>query len=66
MLPSDELSHEFDVLMRRAGITVPPQRREAVLTAYAELRDQMLLLRDRYAHTDEPANVFRLTPAERA
>jgi hypothetical protein len=45
---------------------VPEQRREAVLTAYAELRDQMLLLRDRYAHTDEPANVFRLTPAERA
>ena len=28
---------------------MPPQRREAVLTAYAELRDQMLLLRDRYA-----------------
>ena len=66
MLSSDELAAEFDALMRRAGITVPEERRAAVLTSYADLRDQMLLLRDRYAHTDEPANVFRLTPLERA
>jgi hypothetical protein len=66
MLSSDDLTSEFDMLMRRAGLTVPEERRAAVLTAYAELRDQMLLLRDRYAYTDEPANVFRLTPMEPA
>jgi hypothetical protein len=60
--PQDELAAEFDILMRRAGITVPAERRAAVLTSYADLREQIALLHDRYAHTDEPANVFRLSP----
>ena len=57
-----ELAAEFDLLMRRAGMVVPEQRRATVLASYADFLDQMALLRDRYAHTDEPANVFRLTP----
>jgi hypothetical protein len=61
MLSSDELAAEFDILMRRAGITVPTERRAAVLASYADLREQIALLHGRYAHTDEPANVFRLT-----
>jgi len=62
-MPSpDELAVEFDVLMRRAGITVPEERRESVLAGYADLRAQIALLHNRYAHTDEPANVFRLSP----
>jgi hypothetical protein len=60
MLSQDELAVEFDILMRRAGITVPPDRRATVLVSYADLRGQIALLHDRYAHTDEPANVFRL------
>ena len=64
MPSSDELAAEFDILMRRAGITVPAERREGVLTSYADLRAQMALLHDRYAHTDEPANIFRLSPTE--
>jgi hypothetical protein len=59
---SDDLTAEFDILMRRAGITVPPDRRATVLASYADLRGQIALLHDRYAHTDEPANVFRLSP----
>jgi hypothetical protein len=66
MLSQDELAVEFDILMRRAGITVPAERRAAVLAGYADLRDQIALLHDRYAHTDEPANVFRLSPLGRA
>jgi hypothetical protein len=58
---SDELATEFDVLMRRAGIAVPAERRAGLLVSYAELHQQIALLRNRYAHTDEPANVFRLT-----
>jgi hypothetical protein len=58
----DELAAEFDILMHRAGITVPDQRRAAVLASYADFRAQIALLHDRYAYTDEPANVFRLTP----
>jgi hypothetical protein len=61
-----ELAAEFDILMRRAGITVPADRRAGVLASYADLQEQIALLRNRYAHTDEPANVFRLTPGEPA
>jgi hypothetical protein len=64
-MPSpDELTAEFDMLMRRAGITVPADRRAAVLVSYADLCDQIALLHNRYVHTDEPANVFRLSPRE--
>jgi hypothetical protein len=64
-MPSpDELAVEFDILMQRAGITVPRERRATVLASYADLRDQIALLHDRYAYTDEPANVFRLAPPE--
>ena len=62
MPTSDELAAEFDILMGRAGITVPLERRANVLAGYADLRDQIALLHDRYAYTDEPANVFRLSP----
>jgi hypothetical protein len=58
---SDDLTAEFDILMGRAGITVPADRRATVLASYADLRGQIALLHDRYVHTDEPANVFRLS-----
>jgi hypothetical protein len=64
MPSADELAAEFDILMRRAGITVPVPRRATVLAGYTDLHQQITLLRNRYAHTDEPANVFRLTPKE--
>ena len=35
--------------------------RAGVLASYADLHQQIALLRNRYAHTDEPSNVFRLT-----
>jgi hypothetical protein len=64
MPPPDELTAEFDILMRRAGITVPEARRAAVLASYADLRDQIALLHNRYTYADEPANVFRLSPPD--
>jgi hypothetical protein len=64
-MPSpDDLATEFDVLMRRAGIAVPDDRRAAVLASYADLRDQIALLHNRYTYADEPANVFRLCPPD--
>jgi hypothetical protein len=56
----EALTAEFDCLMARAGITVPPQRRAAALVAYADLRDQIELLHGRYGPEMEPSNVFRL------
>jgi hypothetical protein len=61
---AESLAQEFDVLMRRAGVSAPDARRAVVLAAYADLRTQIALLHGRYAHTDEPATVFRLAPAE--
>ena len=62
MPSAPELAAEFDILMRRAGITVPADRRAGVLASYADLREQIALLHNRYAYTDEPANIFRLSP----
>jgi hypothetical protein len=59
----DALAAEFDCLMTRAGITIPPQRRAAVLAAYVDLRGQIALLHGRYGPEAEPSNVFRLAPA---
>lgn len=59
----DALAAEFDMLMARAGLTVPAVRRPAMLTAYADLRAQIALLHGRYGPQHEPANVFRLDPA---
>jgi len=59
--PPDTLAAEFDCLMARAGISVPPQRRAAALAAYADLRGQMALLHGRYGPEAEPSNVFRLS-----
>ena len=62
-IPSpDALAAEFDCLMTRAGIKVPPQRRESALAAYADLRGQIALLHGRYGPESEPSNVFRLSP----
>ena len=56
----EDLAADFDACMRRAGLAVPPERREQVLVAYAELRDQVALLRNGRTAAAEPANIFRL------
>lgn len=61
-----DLTAEFDMMMARAGIVVPEERRAAVLAAYADLRAQIALLHGRYGAAAEPSNVFRLSPVERA
>src|SRR6266536_6363126 len=53
----DALAAEFDCLMARAGITVPQQRRDAVLASYADLRGQIALLHGRFGPEAEPSNV---------
>lgn len=55
---------QFDMLMKRAGITVPPARRAGYLATYAELRTQLALLNKPLSPAIEPANVFRLPSRE--
>jgi hypothetical protein len=64
-LTPEALAAEFDALMARSGVTVPPARRQTMIDGYADLRTQLALLHGRYSHVSEPSNVFRLSPVER-
>jgi hypothetical protein len=63
-ITDNEAGAQFDMLMTRAGITLPPGRRAGYLVAYAELRAQLALLNKPLSPTVEPANVFRLPHRE--
>lgn len=54
------LETEFDVLMARAGLTIPAERRAGYLQDFADLREQLALLHERRPATVEPANVYRV------
>ncbi len=60
--PTEALAAEFDALMKRAGLTIPADRRAEVLPGYAELRQQVELLRNGRSAAAEPSNIFHLTP----
>ncbi len=53
------LAKEFDVLMARAGLSIPEDRREALLVAFADLRAEIALLHEALPPTLEPAAVYR-------
>ncbi len=59
---AEALAAEFDMLMRRAGLSLPESRRAATLAAYADMRGQIALLHGRYGAVHEPSNIFRLLP----
>ena len=60
------LEAEFDCLMARAGLTIPPARKAGYLAAFADLRSQLALLHTNRSAAVEPSNVFRLVPMEPA
>jgi hypothetical protein len=53
------LAAEFDVMMARAGLAIPEDRREGLLTAFADLRAEIALLHEALPPTLEPAAVYR-------
>jgi hypothetical protein len=54
------LAKEFDALMARASITIPPERRADLLIAFADLRTEIARLHAALPVTCEPAAVYRL------
>jgi len=58
----EALEAEFDMMMARAGVTVPAERRAAVLSGFKDLRGSLHLLRNGRTAAAEPSNVFRLSP----
>lgn len=62
----EALAAEFDMLVARAGVPVPPDRRDAILAGYADFRAQLHLLHGPRTHLAEPANIFSLVAKESA
>ena len=60
----EALEAEFDCLIARAGLTIPPARKAGYLVAFADLRSQLALLHTARSAAVEPSNVFRLFPTE--
>jgi hypothetical protein len=62
--PNKALEAEFDCLMARGSLTIPAARKAGYLTAFADLRSQLALLRTDRTAAAEPSNVFHLSPME--
>jgi hypothetical protein len=67
-MPTPEaIETELDVLAARAGLTIPPDRRKAILAGYAEVRGMADLLRSvDIGPADEPSNVYTFDPILRS
>lgn len=65
--PTDEqLAREFDMLVARAGLTIPPDRRAELLIAFADLNAETARLHGTLPATLEPAAVYRPDTVEAA
>jgi hypothetical protein len=62
----DQLETELDMLMARAGVAIPADRRERLLASFADLREQVGLVHAPREATAEPSNIFRAMPVARA
>jgi hypothetical protein len=59
-MEDDEL--DFAAALRRAGLTVPAERREAMLEAYRSIQALLKVLDDPLTYADEPATLPNLAP----
>lgn len=57
VLDDPDLAAELDTAMRIAGVTIPPERRPAVLAGYADLKGHLALLRA-WSGEESPAGAF--------
>ena len=61
--PSEAESEEdFRSAVRRAGLTIAPDRYLVMLAAYRDFQDLMRCLDEPFAYTDEPAVALHLLP----
>jgi hypothetical protein len=54
------LEREFDMLMAKAGATVPADRRAGLIAGYRDMKRMTALLRQPRAAADEPSNIYSL------
>jgi hypothetical protein len=61
----EERDAELDLLLRRAGLTIPPERYPAILLGYREIQAMMPLLRGPRTAASEPAGTYVLDTVTR-
>lgn len=57
-----DVETEFEALFTRAGLAVPPERRQAMIAGYAELRKRVALLRSDRSASAAPSSGFSVIP----
>ncbi|TXL70536.1 hypothetical protein FHP25_33925 [Vineibacter terrae] len=64
-LSDDDLRLELDIVARKAGLTIPADRHDAVLTSYKELKRMTALMRQPRGAAAEPSNIYSLVGSRR-
>ena len=57
---------EFDVLAKRAGLTIPADRKPAMLKGFADLKRMTALMRQPRTAADEPAGTYSIQTVTRS
>jgi hypothetical protein len=57
---------EFDVLAKRAGLTIPEDRKPAMLKGFADLKRMTALMRQPRTAADEPAGTYSIQTVTRS
>jgi len=56
----DDLKQELDAAAKKAGLTIPADRFEAILAGYKDQKRMIALLRQPRTAAAEPSNVYSL------
>jgi hypothetical protein len=54
------LEHEFDMLMAKAGASVPMDRKAGIVAGYRDMKRMTTLLRQSRSAADETSNIYSL------
>lgn len=60
------LTAEFDVLAKRAGLTIPEDRRPALLAGFKDLKRMTALMRQPRTAANEPAGSYAILSVTRS
>ena len=60
MSSQDGIEHELDVLLAKAGASVPPHLKAGVLAGYRDMKVMVARVRQPRTAANEPSNVFSL------
>lgn len=61
MNTEDGLEHELDVLLAKAGATVPAHLKAGILAGYRDMKVMAARVRQPRTAANEPSNVYSLT-----